>query len=65
MVVAAVFRGDPAQVRALLYAVERNCTCQSGNCSAHQAILDQRFLDGLLFAAYLHDRLLIEEADRY
>lgn len=69
MVVAAVFRGDREQVRALLDAVERNCTstCTSGvasrDCLAHQALLDQRWLDGLLFARHLTERLLLEEFD--
>jgi hypothetical protein len=61
VVVAAIFRGDRAQVRALMLAVEHNCSCElspegliSGNCPAHQALLDQRFLDGLLFASWLH-----------
>ena len=68
MVVAAIFRGDRAQVRALMLAVEHNCSCEispeglvSGNCFAHQALLDQRWLDGLLFARWLHERLEAEE----
>jgi len=68
VVVAAIFRGDRAQVRALMLAVEHNCSCEmspegliSGNCFAHQALLDQRWLDGLLFARWLHERLEAEE----
>jgi hypothetical protein len=68
VVVAAIFRGDRAQVRALMLAVEHNCLCEvspeglvSGNCFAHQALLDQRWLDGLLFARWLHERLEAEE----
>jgi hypothetical protein len=33
----------------------------NGACPAHQALLDQRFVDGLLFAQYLAERLLVEE----
>jgi hypothetical protein len=66
--VAALFHGSPAQCRELSAAVEHNCTCdeandgvRSGSCPAHRALLDQRWLDGLLFASYLHDQLLREE----
>ena len=31
------------------------------SCPAHRALLDQRWLDGLLFARYLSERLLIDE----
>lgn len=65
MVVAAVFRGDTAQMRALLVAVERNCTCDppagTGKCPAHRALTDQRWLDGLLFARWIHAQLEAEE----
>lgn len=67
MVVAAVFRGDPEQVRALWSAIERNCTaeCSGGvvsrDCLAHRALLDQRWLDGLLFARHIAERLRAEE----
>lgn len=70
MVVAAVFRGDPDQVRALLSAIDRNCTskCNSGvvsrDCLAHRALLDQRWLDGLLFARHLAEQLRAEEFAR-
>lgn len=63
-IAAAVFRGDAEQVRALIEAVEHNCVCDPpgrGNCLTHQAMLDQRWLDGLLFARYLTERLMLEE----
>ena len=62
-----VWHGDSTQQAALLQAVTRNCTCPSddglihGSCPAHQALLDQRFIDGLLFARYLAERLLVDE----
>jgi len=68
MVATMVFwHGDAAEQVALLQAVARNCTCSSddgivnGSCPAHRALLDQRWLDGLLFARYLSERLLIDE----
>lgn len=67
MVLAAVFHGDPVELHALLAAVDRNCTCTatpeivSGHCPAHQALLDQRFLNGALFARFMAARLLAEE----
>jgi hypothetical protein len=66
VVVSAVFHGDPAQLIALLNAIERNCSCADpevgkGKCPAHRALLDQRFLDGLMFAHQMAERLLAEE----
>ena len=64
MVVAAVFRGDASQMRALIVAIERNCVCHDHpptSCEAHKALLSQRFLDGLLWMQYLRERLLDEE----
>ena len=62
--VVVVWHGDLAQVQALIEAIGNNCACAGhalGSCSAHQAMLDQRFLDHLLFAHYLRDRLVAEE----
>lgn len=67
MVVAAVFHGDPAERHALLMCVNRYCTCgptTRGHCPAHQALLEQRFLDGLLFVRTLTEQLLTEEFRR-
>jgi hypothetical protein len=63
VVVAAVFRGDVALMRALLEAVERNCTCapRGITCPCHRALLDQRYLDALLFYRWMRERLVAEE----
>jgi len=64
----AIWHGTAEAAFALQRAVEHNCTCEqnsagqrSGKCPAHQALLDQRFLDGLVLAAYLRERLLEAE----
>jgi hypothetical protein len=62
--VVVVWNGDTEQIQALLVAIGHNCGCnekQPGSCIAHQAILSQRFLDGLLFARWMRERLLAEE----
>jgi hypothetical protein len=62
-----VWHGDFMSAQALIEAIGHNCDCngkQPGVCSAHQAMLDQRFLDRILFARYLRDRLLTEEERR-
>jgi len=60
-----VWRGDAEEQVALLQAIANNCACvdevSRGACPAHRALLDQRFLDGCLFARYLSERLLLEE----
>ena len=67
MVLAAVFHGSPVELHALMAAVDRNCTCTatpetvSGHCPAHKALLDQHFLDHVLFARRLAEQLLLEE----
>jgi hypothetical protein len=66
MVLSAVFHGNPAELMALLAAVERNCSCAdpeigTGKCPAHRALLDQHWLDHVLFARHLAERLLFEE----
>ena len=33
----------------------------SSTCTAHLAVLNQRFLDGLLFARWMRERLISEE----
>jgi hypothetical protein len=62
----AVFHGNSAEAVELLAVVERNCPDKpcSGKCSAHQALLDQRWIDGLLFGRWMRDRLLAEEDRR-
>ena len=62
--VAGVFHGDSAQTQALVDAIKSNCTCTDkpgGVCTAHLALLEQRFLDGLLFARWMYDRRLLAE----
>ena len=64
-----IWHGDAAGALALQLAVEHNCTCHvdangvtvPGNCGAHRAMLEQRFVDGILFGRYLTERLLREE----
>jgi hypothetical protein len=66
---ASVWHGDADLAQRFQHAIERNCSCEidiasgqrNGKCPAHQALLDQRFLDGVLFAHYLLERLRREE----
>jgi hypothetical protein len=62
----AVFHGNSTEAGDLLAVVERNCPDKpcSGKCPAHQALLDQRWINGLLFARWMRARLLSEEARR-
>lgn len=60
--------GDVESAQRLQHVIERNCSCEintagqrNGKCPAHQALLDQRFLDGLLWAQWLRERLVLEE----
>lgn len=57
------WHGDTAEMVALLEAIERNCECRgmSGSCPAHQALLSQRFIDGVIFVRWMRERLLDEE----
>jgi hypothetical protein len=65
-----VFRGVADALSALMQAVERNCSCElhegviNGKCPAHRALLEQHFLDGMLFGRYLAERLQAEEFTR-
>jgi hypothetical protein len=66
MPVLTVWHGDIKQAYALIEAIAHNCTCAqtpqaSGGCPAHRALGEQRFIDGILFAVYLRERLLSEE----
>ena len=58
-----VFRGTVQEAHELALAVSHNCDCdaQKRRCGAHEAILSQRTVDGLLFARWLVERLLLEE----
>jgi hypothetical protein len=56
------WHGTSADAFTLTVAVSHNCDCNPPNsCAAHRAMLCQRFLDGVLFARYLSERLLAEE----
>jgi hypothetical protein len=68
---ASVWHGDTDLRQRFQQVIERNCSCEidiagqrNGKCAAHQSLLDQRFLDGLLFSHYLLERLLNEEHGR-
>jgi len=58
-----IWHGDTREMLALMAAIEHNCECKgmSGSCSAHQALLSQRFIDGVIFGRWMRERLLIEE----
>jgi hypothetical protein len=60
------WQGTETESRELVAAVSANCTCpeqatDENRCPAHQALLDQRFLNGLLFARRLRECLIREE----
>lgn len=60
-----VFHGSLAESYRLAQAVANNCTCQpSSRCEAHAAMLDQRFIDGVLFARFLLPLLRRQEFGR-
>ena len=64
-----VWHGTPRERQRLLASVTLNCECIRGPhaaqprlCSLHQAVcFDQRFLDRLLYARRMRERLLCEE----
>ena len=65
MAVVAVFRGDAAETHDLVEAIAHNCACEQPKvCGAHMALMEQRFLDGILFARFLIGSLLDEEECR-
>lgn len=60
--VASVWHGTAAQAVALTTAIAHHCTCKPPEtCAAHRAMLDQRFIDGVLWARWLLPRLKREE----
>jgi len=61
MVPVTIWHGGLAESYELAAAVHNNCSCASGYCAAHQAMLDQRFVDGILFARFMRQRLIEEE----
>jgi len=63
-----LWHGTQTEVVVLIHSIKQHCTCEFetsgkriGDCSAHQMLLNQRALDGLLFARRMAQRLLIEE----
>jgi hypothetical protein len=63
-----IWRGTPAESKALVDAVDHNCACEFwmnvrlSCCPAHRMLVeDQRALDGLLFARRIADQLRREE----
>jgi hypothetical protein len=60
--VAAVWHGGTDLMYELIAAIAHNCECQGPRiCSAHKALMDQRFTDGVLFARFLLPQLRREE----
>ena len=57
-----VWNGDADGMLALMTAIEHNCNGgPPASCGAHKAILDQRFLDGVLWARWAREQLIAEE----
>jgi len=57
-----IWHGSTQDAVDLDAAIRHNCACQSGpGCGAHSAMLDQRFIDGILFARFMRAQLLKEE----
>jgi hypothetical protein len=58
-----VWHGNTVEMLALMSAIEHNCECKGrrGSCAAHQALLTQRFIDGVIFVRWMRERLLAEE----
>jgi len=59
-----VWHGTLAESYRLTTAVANNCPTQGAGChgcAAHAAMLDQRFIDGVLWARWLLPRLKREE----
>jgi hypothetical protein len=70
--VLAIFRGTERETMELLAATEHSCVppdqCQKDThgrvvkvCAAHRALLDQRFLDGVLYVRRNLKRFTDEE----
>jgi hypothetical protein len=59
----AIWHGAEDEALELLAVLDDNCPNKpcNGQCPVHQGLLDQRWVDGLLFARYLRAQLLKEE----
>jgi hypothetical protein len=68
----ATWNGNEAESYDLLASMQRHCACEFdkagarvGTCPPHDALVhSQRFLDGLLFARRIAERLIAEEWSR-
>jgi hypothetical protein len=58
-----IWHGTLEESYDLAKALEHHCECQTlkRRCPAHCAMLEQRFIDGLLFVRHLRARLSGEE----
>ena len=56
-----IWHGTMEDSIQLANAVQNNCTCTTGKCGAHAAMLDQHWLDHVLFLRFIRERLLREE----
>lgn len=63
-----IWHGDATTAIELRQVIQNNCTCEIDeqgrtvkSCPAHQALLDQRFLNGLVFGRTLVQQMLREE----
>jgi hypothetical protein len=60
--VVVVWKGTRDEAFALARAVQHNCDCKPPtSCSAHRGMLDQRFIDHIVFYRRIAERLLAEE----
>lgn len=60
---APIWHGTLAESYDLAVVLEHHCECMQlkRRCPAHAAMLEQRFIDGLLYARYLVPQLRQEE----
>lgn len=59
-----IWHGSLEDAHQLIAAVFNNCPQHggcNGQCGGHQAMLEQRFIDGILFGRFMRERLLREE----
>lgn len=66
MTTVVTWHGDQQESLELISIVRRECTCRTPTgqpqaCVAHEMLLNQRVVDGLLFARRIAERLLLEE----
>lgn len=63
MSAAAIWHGGIQEWTKLDTAISNHCECADGKpaCAAHAMLIDQKRLDGLLFARRIRGKLLKEE----